>query len=411
MNAGRIAAMVAVVLTSTSPIAIGAPLERGTLALPRPAQATDVASTGNIQWVSRTSSLASELIAIDTTNRDAPGVVMELEVGAVVSGLLSNGEFVFASTGRAREELWVIEGATGRVVAKLDLPNTRRVVRIEWTGPDLVKVSKSRGPGPEEVIIDVSDPTNPLVLETINTGRKPAPVGGLTIEGYPEELSAVATVAEGVGTLIYYVLIDARGTDFRVVERRIAGFPDANGDGVWRVACLGDSNTATFQLAPRKWCEYLQDLADDALFETVNISHRGATVNPQTNNPTWEDAFLHTAVATQAAVDAIVSAYGTNDLLQSYSPTDFVEAHRQHAATAASGGIPVYYAATAPIIGASSQSWSREANDLLRLEFPERSPEFFEGFVFEEHHSDGLHLNDAGQHLRAERAWEAVGPQ
>lgn len=413
MKKPRVAAALASLLLSTPTLVLGAPIERGSLALPRPADATAVASVGTLQWVSRTTSLEAELIAIDTSDRDHPRVVFELEVGAGVSGLLSDGEYVFASTGLARQELWVIEGRSGAVVTTLDLPKRRRAVQIEWAATDLVQVSKPRGPGPEVILVDVSNPTDPQVVDTLDTGRNPKPAELPTIDGYSEDLVAMATTEEGVGTLIYYVLVDSPGTDFRVLERRIAGFPDANGDGVWRLACLGDSNTEPFPpFRPRKWCEYLEEVPDDALFQTINISHGGATANPQTRDPTWEDAFLHTAMATQAGADAIISAYGTNDLLQGYSPTEYVEAHRMHEATAAAGGIPTYFAATVPIIGTNpAQTWPRQVNDLLRIEFAGRTAEFFEGFQFDEHHLDGLHLNDAGQRLRADRAWEAVKPR
>lgn len=413
MNEPRIAAALAILLFSTPTFVLGAPLERGRLALPRPAEATGIASVGSLQWVSRTTSREAELIAIDASDLDQPRVSFELEAGAGVSGLVSDGEHVFAATGLARQELWVIEGRSGAVLATLDLPKTRRAVRIEWAGTNLVKVSKSRGPGPEVFLIDVSDPTDPQVVDTMNTGRNPEPDGQPTIDGYFQDLVAIATTEDGIGTLIYHVLVDSPGTDFRVIERPIAGFPDANGDGVWRIACLGDSNTEPFPpIRPRKWCEYLQELPQDALFQTVNISHGGATANPQTRDPAWEDAFLHTAMATQADVDAIISAYGTNDLLQGYRPTEYVEAHRTHEAAAAAGGIPTYFVATVPIIGTNpTQAWPRQVNDLLRIEFPGRTAEFFEGFRLDEHHLDGLHLNDAGQRLRAERAWEAIRPR
>ncbi len=198
----------------------------------------------------------------------------------------------------------------------------------------------------------------------------------------------------------------------RQVPVREVGIVDANGDGLWRIGCLGDSNTVATFFRPEKWCEFLEEIVDDSRYQVVNLGTAGATVNPQRRLPNSTDAFGHMELAVRESLDAVVLAYGTNDLLQGYTPSEIVEAYLLHEATAAEHGIDQYFVATVPRGGPPGSSPRRpNVNQRIQSAFPGRVIEFFRGFSFSLHYIDRVHLNAAGQRLRAKRAYPQLRPR
>lgn len=111
-------------------------------------------------------------------------------------------------------------------------------------------------------------------------------------------------------------------------ERGLADGIDRNGDGEIVIACLGDSNTmSTWQRNhsggfPREfgWCEQLPGLLADPRVRIVNLGLGGATLTRHNLRAPIESGFAADAdgqidiALTSESVDAILLAFGTNDI-------------------------------------------------------------------------------------------------
>lgn len=272
-----------------------------------------------------------------------------------------DGKRAYVATGDNHAELVVVDMDTGETLGTFDADGGADALSVRVIEPGVVKIGRRQSDAPEVYRLDVSDPAAIVVLETGERDRsarwRPAPLPPVR-------------------------------------------FRDVNGDGVFRLACLGDSNT----VGPQRWCNRLVDLID---FEVVNVAVAGATV--VTPNRLFEsDASQQMAAALALDVDAVVLAFGTNDRLAGSTPEAIVDAYVAQAEVAIAAGLEAYVATTPPMgSGCSGRPCERItlANELLGLAFPGRTVDFFTG-VTEQHFQppDRLHLNAAGQALHAERA-------
>ena len=259
--------------------------------------------------------------------------------------------------------------------------------------------------------VDVADPAHPVLAGTMP--RAPA----------PDPPVPVARTSDFVvdGPLAYLAVKQhARGVQ-QVHMRLPLGFPDRDGDGDFRLGCLGDSNTVPTASLTR-WCERLPALVDDPRFGVVNLASAGATAVPSGNSAATQVA---SALDPALRLDAVVLAFGTNDTnLVNFSPDpalldtqilDIADALEEHAATLAAGGLTVYVATAPPrprsIYGPNGYNERIVAlNEEIRARFPARAViESYDGF-----HPDaseivgGAHLNQRGQDKRAWRAFQAL---
>lgn len=365
---------------------------------------------GDLVFIGRTRGGSSaELTALDVSDPSAPRPVWEQEIRGSVNALAIVGETLYAATGANRAELLVIEPLDGAIVAALDLPGPRDATEIASLGRGLL-LQRNTGGGDDAFLIDIRDRGAPRVATSWN-GR--VLEEGPEATGVPDHVVPNLAVRVdrpgGPGTMLH-LLFTRQPVGLEILRRDVVRFPDNDGDGVFRLGCLGDSNTFGYRGLPRSWCVKLRDTIDDPFFEVVLIAAPGATANPQTIFDQRLDAAHHLESAIAYGVDAVLLAYGTNDLQQGYTPDEIALAYQEHRAVAEAAGVDFYVASTPgrlPDPGADSMVVA--VNQILAATFPERLVDFFSGFG-PELYRDRLHFTERGQALRAERAYEVLGP-
>jgi alpha-tubulin suppressor-like RCC1 family protein len=184
---------------------------------------------------------------------------------------------------------------------------------------------------------------------------------------------------------------------------------DRDGDGRLTVACLGDSNTQRTSALPRTWCEALRDHLPAARWRTVNRGEGGATA-VEFGSLVLAGEHLDYALENDA-VDAVILAYGTNDLLRAgAAPKDVGEAYARLRARARAAGVDVFAALVPPVrpLIPDINPQILELNELLAELFPaERIVDFWSDMTPEDY-ADGLHLDASGQAKRARAAADAL---
>ena len=190
------------------------------------------------------------------------------------------------------------------------------------------------------------------------------------------------------------------------------GVHDVDGDGRIVIACLGDSNTETRWPPPHtpKWCEFAA--AERPGWTFTNYAVGGATVTRPTDERSWIDPQLDAARGTDP-LDAVVLAFGTNDVRTGRSTTDIVAAYRAAAARASATGARVFVALTPPIYPPEPEHADAIAalNATLRRAFPaDQIIDFATGMGAGDFEPDGLHPNRTGQFKRAQAALRTLTP-
>ena len=185
-----------------------------------------------------------------------------------------------------------------------------------------------------------------------------------------------------------------------------SGVHDLDGDGRVVIACLGDSNTETRWPPPQtpKWCEFAA--AERPEWTFTNHAVGGATVTRPPDERSWSGPQLDAALAA-SRLDAVVLAFGTNDVRADRSTAEIVAAYRAAAARASAGGTRVFVALTPSIYPPEPEHTDAIAalNRTLRQAFPADSIiDFATGMAREDFEADGLHPNASGQHKRAQAA-------
>ena len=188
------------------------------------------------------------------------------------------------------------------------------------------------------------------------------------------------------------------------------GVRDVNGDGRIVVSCLGDSNTETHWPRPgtRRWCELASERAPEWVF--TNHAVGGTTMTQPATPSSWAMPQLERALA-EDQPDAVVFAFGTNDVRAGRSTEDIVAAYRAAVERTNRARVLAFVALAPPIY--SPQPDHRAAieglNAALRHAFPPVPiVDFWTGMTPADYDPDGLHLNDAGQRKRAEAALRAL---
>ncbi|MEK7649344.1 MAG: GDSL-type esterase/lipase family protein [Patescibacteria group bacterium] len=345
-----------------------------------------------------TSNGTREIVKLDMTNPANPAVVASFNAPSAAAAnnltVLLGKVYAVFNNSSANNDFYVLDAGTLNMVSGLNLgsANTDLVV----TGGRAYVSTKTTSASIK--VVNVLNPANPTY----------------------EALLGLSSSVEGISFAngFFFLASNHNTQEFMIVDAGISNppsvvFNDINGDGIWRIACLGDSNTQTVPpIITKKWCEHLSDTINDSRVQVVNISHAGATVTHQQNNPDWQDAYLHVDLALQQNIDALVLAYGTNDHFQGRSPQEVIDAYLTHEQTALAAGVNQYFVATTPDIQGKLVPRILLYNDLIRNTFSGRFLEFHSGFILEEHfNADGYHFNAAGQILRGQRAFEAIAIQ
>ncbi len=347
---------------------------------------------------------ADELFVVEfAADGTHPGVRWSLDLDAHVRAVVVEAGFAYVATSDDAAELIVVDLTQRQRVAALDAPGTGNGEQLTVVAPGEVLLQRRPGDGPEVYRVTMREGAL-VVLESAEApwpGRRPR---SLPLCCYRVDRGIVITRVRRVvpGGALHFLLTTHRRAALHIVrETTQVAFPDVDGDGLYRLACLGDSNTAPFWPA-RKWCEQLSGLLLDRHFATLNLAVPGATV---TSTPAaGAGAQLDAALA--SGVDAVVAAFGTNDVFWGRRPTEIRDAYLALAARAAAAGLAFYVATTPPIVGGCPAC--AETNELLRAAFPGRVLDFDTGFTARHFVRDGYHVNQDGQDLRALRAAELL---
>ena len=186
---------------------------------------------------------------------------------------------------------------------------------------------------------------------------------------------------------------------------------DLNGDGVTRIACLGDSNTDTRpQITGRiSWCDTLGDLVAGNGWSTINGAAAGARV--------VDIGSLHLATALTRDPDIVVMAYGTNDLGVN-SVATIVAKYAALKQQLEAGGRSAMIALTPPTLpgtminGVAFNGVVTQLNEAILAAFPSQTViDFYtpmllpNGSINGALYDDSIHMNTAGQNARAASAY------
>ena len=188
---------------------------------------------------------------------------------------------------------------------------------------------------------------------------------------------------------------------------------DTDGDGTLRIGCDGDSNSMTNRGLVR-WCERAATMLPQAAVTRAG----GQVVEPvQWLNASivgWFacDRSAHALQLAKQGADIVISALGTNDIRTTIPPDEVL---RCLLATKAAVAPRQYYVALIPPIYSPDSDADalkgaiNQLNTMIRQTFGEYVIDFHDGFTTEMFDDPrGVHLNDAGQTLRAKRAIDAL---
>lgn len=399
-------------LLASSPAHALLQFRAGAVALPTTGRPTSLAAAADgtflVGTVGRTR--FDELFAVDPgPDGRTPTVAWSLDLGVRVNGIAIDGTRAYVATADDDAELMVVDLVLRQRVASFDVPGTADGWSVSVAEPGVVELVVRRSAGPERYRLAVG--TDPIsVLSTIEdpTAGKPSRPEGL--RRYRIRGRLVARERRVIpGGALHYVLSTDRHAQFQVVEEVApVGFADLDGDGVYRLGCVGDSNT-TVSSSPslRRWCEIIRDALSDPDFAVINVAVNGATVNPNLFYPS--DATSQMSAVLPQAPDVLVLAFGTNDFFQGRTPQEIVDGYLLQEAAADAAGLPFYVATTPPIMQCLNCGPIEVGNDMLRATFAGRVIEFHTGFGVEQMAPDRFHVNAVGQQLRAERALEVLG--
>lgn len=383
----------------------------GSVPLPtsaRPASFADV-DEGTILVGTLKRSRFDELFAIDAgSDGRSPTVAWSLDVGARVNGIAVDGARAYLATGDDTAELLVVDLGSRTPVASFDVPGRADGLSVAVVEPGIVELVVRRNAGPERYRLSVTADAADLLaaVEDPTAGQTSRPP---SLRRYRPRGRLIGRLRREVpGGVLHYLLTTERGAPFQVVEEiSPLGFRDVDGDGVYRLGCVGDSNTSLLA-GFTKWCEIIRNTLSDPDFAVINVAENGATVN--LNLRFTSDATMQMADVLQRSPDVLILAFGTNDIFQGRTPQQIHDRYVEQQAAADAAGVPLFVATTPPIIGCPNcVSRIAAGNDLLRTTFAGRVIEFHTGFAAEHFIQDGYHCNDLGQQLRAERALQVLG--
>lgn len=383
----------------------------GAAVLPTTARPTSLAAAGDGTFLVGTLGRTrfDELFVVDTgPDGRTPSISWSLDVGSRVNAIAVDGMRAYLATADDAAELMVVDLTVRQRIASFDVPGTADGWAVSSPEPGVVELVVRRNAGAERYRLAVE--ANPItVLESSEDRTAGAPVRPQGLRRYRPRGRLVGRVRREIpGGVVYYLATTERGAQFQVVEEfPPVGFRDLDGDGVYRLGCVGDSNTS-LEGGLLRWCEIIRNGFFDPDFAVINVAVSGATVNP--NLRFTSDATMQMAEVLPQTPDAVVLAFGTNDVFQGRTPQQIHDGYVAQQATAAAAGVSFYVATTPPILSCPNCSTPIEqGNDLLRATFAGRVIEFNTGFGPEHFFDDRYHLNLAGQQLRAERALEVLG--
>jgi lysophospholipase L1-like esterase len=356
----------------------------------------------------------AEYFRVDIRDPQSPRVVSSVELGATVRALLPLADVIYVGVDDPAGELVVLDARTFEVRGRVDLPGKAPLNRMSVAYGFLVGLRDPSPRGENMVMLSREDIFSPT-LEREGSGV--VSVGPVLV---PPRLAAQAQPGELIGwhrhpsdpalTLAAYATAEhplrvLRGTDDRLRLR------DGNGDGVIRLACVGDSNSvAVPDIRPMSWCAVLGEEVWRTDFEVVNPSVVGAGLRSLGESQRGA-VLLDRALAEQP--DAVLLALGTNDLDYFHADdvagdaVDRVGKMREFEKKVLAAGAEFFVALVPPRYDDGGPPGALEAfNAEIRGTWPsEQVLDFHSAIPRRFLRADGLHFTGPGQAERARRAY------
>jgi lysophospholipase L1-like esterase len=417
------------------------PVKLGSFAALGRSAGAAVASIGDRTYLGTTANQGGpEFYVLDVSTPAAPALRAGYEVGADVHAIDATGTRAFLATANAAKEFIELDvSAPDRVLerATYDVPGQTVGRKVDYLAGRLYGVTDDNHGRPDLFVWDVApDGTLQLAgaadLGTDNTGlavygsrafvTTTRATRALTVVDVaaPEALRVTATYDAGapargvaISDSLAYVIAADRTRQLAVVapdaeQETVVG--DVNGDGIVTISCLGDSNTLGFNPGRTSWCTLLGRMIAEPNWRVVNHAVFGATAL----DARWPDASEQlTAALAHDAPDAIVFAFGTNDVTWAgayatifhvpATPANLepsIEAFKALYTRAEATGARAFVATTPPANDglATRLDYTLYLNNRLRHEIPrQRLIDFYSDITVPGDFSDPLHLNESGE--------------
>lgn len=344
---------------------------------------------------------------------NVPQIVWSTEIGGNVDSIVTDGTYAYLATSSNSAEFVIVDLTTGATGGSYDAAGSADGIHVSIEAPGVVTLDRRLSACPERYRLNVSNPSSIVVLSSEQCSTEvPWPAAEATSEvwaygGFLVSETKRAT-ARGV---VYYGVTRGQTIDLSVVERTIpVTFADVNHDGVYRIGCVGDSNTANPTVS---WCAITRATLSDPQVETVNVAVSGATaVAPNLYPNVTSTSEMQMATVLPTHPDAVVLAFGTNDAFQGRTPMQIAAALVAAQDTAAAQGVAFYVALTPPILGCIPTGCPglQAINDAVIAAFDaDQIIDFWSDMPADGFYSDGFHFNSVGQTVRADRVLDVIG--
>jgi hypothetical protein len=370
------AALALAVLRCGTAAALDPPRRLASLRLPGDAAILSMAAHGDTLLLGRRDSAGDELVAVDASDPLDPRIAWSSDVGADVDGIDTTGDLALLATGHPDAELVALDLGTRSPRGTFDVPGARHgiVVQVVLEAPLVVWIGVTDDVVEREAyLVNVADLAAPAVLasrDAIGPLRTPPPPDPVE-KGYVAGGDVVARAKGLTRPDFTFLAVNGASPELQVVSGLDdqVSIPDTNGDGVRRLACLGDSTTFPFlDKNPGSWCQYLQQTVWSGTVRIRNYGFLGARMTPA---PTAE-AFTQLAAALEDGADVAIANFGLNDIL-SFTPSEIVDAAHALATAANAAGVPLLLATPTPRYDVDGVDLAQELADvsaLMRASFP-----------------------------------------
>jgi len=403
-------------LVISSPALAAAPTMVSSLTLNGTTRVKTMAQAGDLFYLGFRRSVYDELQVVDAADPYNPALAWSLNIDAAVNDIALVPGFAFLATNRNNAELQVVDLLSRQVVATYDTPSNADALSVTVVTPYLI-LGLKRNSQQEIHIFDVQDPTNPVLFLSSETGKNAvAPLTPTSMKGYAAGGAILERGHLAAVPMLTALLIKARADQFQIVDNLTDEFTfsDSNGDGTFKLGCLGDSNTfPNLTESPESFCGRVRARVWHPFFVTRNTGVLGAQI-ANAGPGHGPDQLL--GVIEAVDVDAVILAFGTNDLSQGgKTPHQTLEAYLNEMSIAAAAGIDSYVALTPPIFRTNPPSDEvnskiDQLNALIQATVPaERVIDFRTGFRPNVHYADdGVHMIGPGHALRGDRAYAKI---
>lgn len=249
------------------------------------------------------------------------------------------------------------------------------------------------------ITVDITNPANPSKILSFNTGAAVAALSTNSDRIY----------AASLGTTRKVSIVDPHYLEKRAIVS------DVDGDGTYKIGCLGDSNTNVLWWSGNGWCEQLQSLINLPNWTTHNYAWPSVTACD--TGRIWYGASLDASSFVRKILqdlnpDHLVLAYGTADILLGKQPLEVVGCYENLKNIALADGVPSLITITSPrgtaTDGLHHGNISELNEGLLRYFSRSELVDFYNDILWPDDFlpNDEIHMNNPGQTKHAQNVYD-----